>query len=78
VYQDGYDLSGFGRTIGPLQNEWSEVDMTATMSDTARGYYAGEPQVNVGTLNAVFDNTATTGLHTVGITAGISRTVLVA
>jgi hypothetical protein len=78
VYQDGYDLSGFGRTIGPLELTYNEIDMTAQMSDPVKGYFPGDPQVNVGLLNAVFDNTATTGLHTVAITGGIARTVLVA
>lgn len=78
VYQDGYDLSGFGRTIGPLELSYGEIDMTAQMSDAVKGYFPGDPQVNLGVLNAVFDNTATTGLHTVAITGGTARTVLVA
>lgn len=78
VYQDGYDLSGFGRTVGPLSLEYGEVDMTAHMSDAVKGFFQGDAQVNIGTLNAVFDNTATTGLHAVAGTSGVSRTVLVA
>lgn len=70
VYADGYDLSGFGRTIGPLDLEYDEADLTATMSDTVKGYLRNHAEVNCGTLNAVFDNTATTGLHAIMGTAG--------
>lgn len=34
VYIDGYDMSGFGRTIGPLEWKYDEADLTAHMSDT--------------------------------------------
>jgi len=47
------------------------------MSDTVKGYQKGHAQVNIGTLNAVFDNTATTGLHAVLGTAGAKRLVTV-
>jgi hypothetical protein len=78
VYIDGYDMSGFSRSIGPLEMVYDEVDMTAPMSDTVKGYLPNQGHVNTGTLNAVFDNTATTGLHALMITAGISRNVITA
>jgi hypothetical protein len=78
VYIDGYDVSGFGRTIGPLEVTYDEADLTAQMSDTVRGYLRNRAKVNLGIFNAVFDNTATTGIHTVLQTAGDARTVLVA
>lgn len=78
TYIDGYDYSGFTRTIGPLELTYDEVDLTVTQSDTIKGYLPGHAQANVGTLNAVFDNTATTGLHALAATAGGHRNVLVA
>jgi len=75
---DGYDLSGYSRAIGPLSIEYDEADLTAHMSDTVKGYLANKPHANLGTLNAVFDNTATTGLHALMASAGIERTVLTA
>ena len=78
VYADGYDLSGFGRTIGPLELTYDEADLTAPMSDTVKGYLRNHAQVNLGTLNAVFDNTASTGIHALLGTAGIERVVTVA
>lgn len=77
VYADGYDLSGMGRSLGPLELTYDEADLT-TWTDTVKGYLRGMPQCNVGTLNAVFDNTATTGIHAVLGAAGQARTLLAA
>ena len=79
VYINGYDMSGFGRTIGPLELTYDEADLTAIMSDTVKGYLRNGAQVNCGTFNAVFDNTATTGVHALSSgTAGTTRNVLTA
>lgn len=77
-YCDGYDLSGVSRTIGPLEQIHDEHDLTADMGDSVKGYLSGALQSNVGTLNAVFDNTATVGLHALMATAGAMRTIVVA
>ncbi len=78
VYVDGFDLSGFSRAIGPLEITHEEADMTVTMSDTVKGYLRNRTQVNLGVLNALLDNTATTGIHAVLAASGVSRTVIVA
>jgi hypothetical protein len=78
VYVNGYDMSGYSRTLGPLEVTHEEADLTADMGDTIRGYLKNHTQVNVGTLNAVFDNTATSGLQAVIGTAGNMKTVLAA
>lgn len=77
VYVDGYDVSGNSRTIGDLKTAFEEVDSTA-MSDTVKGYLPGICALGVGTLNGIFDNTATTGLHTLVNGAGVRRLVTVA
>lgn len=77
VYVDGYDMSGMARSIGPLDCTFDEADMTA-LADAVKTYLPNHPNINVGTLDAVFDNTATTGIHTVMKSSGIKRTVLVA
>ena len=77
IYVDGYDLSGYSRSIGPLEIAYDEADLTAYMSDTVKGYLPNHPQANCGTLNAVFDDTATTGLHALMATAGTERNVLI-
>jgi len=76
-YVNGYDLSGYSRTIGPLETTYDEADLTANMGDAVKGYLPNMAHVNVGTLNAVFDNTATVGLHALMATAGVAKTVLV-
>lgn len=78
VYADGYDISGFGRTIGPLELTYDEADLTAWMSDGVKGYLRGLAHVNIGSYNGVFDNTASTGIHALMGTAGIERVVTVA
>lgn len=77
VYADGYDISGFGRTIGPLELTHDEADLTAYMGDVVKGYLRNGAHANVGTFNAVFDNTAVTGIHALMNISGISRTVMV-
>ena len=77
VYVDGYDMSGVGRAIGPLDEVFDEEETTAFL-DTVKTYLPNTPNVTVGTLNALFDNTVTTGIHTVMQSSGVKRTVLVA
>lgn len=77
VYENGYDISGYSRTIGPLGVTYDEADLTAHMSDTVKGYLPNGAQTSAGTLNAVFDNTATVGLHALMAAAGVIKTLLV-
>ena len=64
VFADGYDLSGDSRSIGPLI--WQFADDTMAGLDWAvKGTMPGQPTWGVGTLNAIFNNTATSGLHTI-------------
>jgi len=78
VYANGYDLSGYSRSIGPLALEYDEADLTAYMSDVVKGYLPNMCHISPGTLNAVFDNTATTGLYALTqATAGSSRNLMV-
>jgi hypothetical protein len=77
VYADGYDLSGYTRTIGPLAWEFGEADVTAPMSDGVRGYLPDTPTVSIGAINAVYDNTATSGLQAVMGGAGVARILMV-
>lgn len=76
VFADGYDVSGMARKVGPLELTYAEANLTA-MADAVKGYLPNTPHVNCGTLDAVFDNTVTTGIHAVLGTAGTKRTVMV-
>jgi hypothetical protein len=77
VYVDGFDMSGYARSVGPLEIAYDEADMT-TLAESVKGYLPNTPQVNIGTLNTVFDNTATSGVHAALGTAGAERIVSVA
>lgn len=61
-FADGYNLSGYTRSFGPLSVEF-DTDEMATLTDAVKGTLLGQPTFSVGTLNGVFDNTATSGLH---------------
>lgn len=76
-YADGYDISGDARTIGPLNWSYDEVDLTG-YSHAIKGVLPGHATIGIGTLNAVFDNTATTGVHNILATSGVMRTMLIA
>jgi len=78
VYIDGYDLSGYSRSISPLVWEFDAVDLTCPMGDSAKGYLPGHPNITPTQLNGVFDNTATSGLHAVASSQNDDRVVLVA
>lgn len=78
VYINGYDMSGYTREIGPLAWMYDEVEQVAMM-DAVKGALPNTPEISIGTLNGLFDNTATSGIHAALSTAGgDSRDVLVA
>ena len=77
VYVDAYDFSGQARKVGPLEITRDAADLTA-IADPVRGYLPNHSHVNVGAINSVFDNTATTGIHNRLVSAGVMRTVSVA
>lgn len=75
VYIDGYDFSGDARSIGPLAWSFEEHEFVP-LTANVKGYLPGHAEINPGTLNALLDNTATTGIHAVMGAPGM-RTVLV-
>src|SRR3990167_9016423 len=62
VYLSGYDLSGYSRNIGPLAQVYDAVGEPAA-ADAVKGYLPNHATLGLGTLNGIFDNTATSGLH---------------
>lgn len=78
VYVDGYDVSGNTRSIGPAAWTFPQVDC-GSLADILQGYLPGQPDVNVGALNAIYDNTANTGIQAVGSSGpGTTRSVIIA
>ena len=77
AYMDGYDLSGYTRSFGPLACTFEEgIDDAVTL--TVKQTMIGSANVSMGTLNGLFDNTATSGLHAIMQTPGGTRNVMLA
>ena len=77
AYVDGYDLSGYTRSFGPLScafDEGTDDPVTATV----KGIMPGNATVSIGALNGIFDNTATSGIHAVMNSSGSDRDVMLA
>src|SRR5687767_12028629 len=75
VYVSGYDLSGYSRSIGPLMWTFDEADGT-TLGDAVKNAYPNHPVINIGTLNAVLDNTTARSHDVIG-TSQNKRVVMV-
>jgi hypothetical protein len=74
VYIDGYDMSGYSRSYGPLSTVFEEgLDDALTVN--VKGAMLGSANVSFGALNGLFDNTATSGLHVIMQGAGAQRTI---
>ncbi len=77
VYVNGYDVSGHARSIGELAWSFAEgVDDPLTAS--IKGTWLGQATIAPGTINAIFDNTAITGIHALLGSPPAKRTLLVA
>jgi len=77
-YADGYDLSGYSRTVGPLTWEYSEADLTCQMGDAVKGYLPDQPTFGIGTLSAVFEaNVGGTAMHDILVAPGSGRDVMI-
>lgn len=76
VFMDGYALCGYGRSIGPLKQEYQEADLTGWCNDVM-GYLPNQASLGIGEYNGVLDTTATVGLHAVLGTPGTYRNIMV-
>lgn len=76
-YMDGYDMSGYIRSLDALGWEYDD-EGEAALSDSIMNSLPGQCTVSIGALNAFLDNTATSGLHVIANGAGVERTVLIA
>jgi hypothetical protein len=69
-------MSGYSRSFGPLSVTFDEgVDDAVSLS--VKQTLLGNATVGMGTLNGLFDNTATSGIHVVMNGAGVMRTILI-
>ena len=75
AYIDGYDMSGYTRSFGPLGVTFEE-HAAAALSDDITNVLPGQATISMGTLNGIFDNTATSGLHVITSGSVGIRTVM--
>lgn len=62
IYVDGYDMSGYSRSFGPLTCVYEE-GVDDAVSFAVKKTWPGNATIGMGTLNGIFDNTATSGIH---------------
>lgn len=75
-YLDGYDLSGYSRSVGALEVTM-DTQEDAAFTDEVKNVLPNHATVNIGMLNGYFDNTASSGLHVVSSGAGVMRDVMI-
>lgn len=79
VFVDGYNISGYGRSIGPLTAEFDLADLTCPMSDTVKGYLPNQINISPGTFNGALQSTTDSGTEISKIQlGGVQRDLLVA
>ncbi len=75
VYIDGYDMSGYSRSVGELGCSFDE-GIDDSLDKSVKAVMLGNATVSFGPLNGLFDNTATSGLHVVANGAGVTRNIM--
>jgi hypothetical protein len=76
VYIDGYDMSGYARSFGPLACTFEE-GVDDAISQDMKSTTLGNATIGMGTFNGIFDDTAL-GVHALMKDAGAMRNVLIA
>ncbi len=77
AYINGYDLSGYSRSVGEFGVVCDTADLTV-WTDTVKGYLTGQADRVFGPLNVNLDNTATVGAHVLESAADVYRLVTLA
>lgn len=74
---DGYDLSGGTRGFSTLNWEFA-TETAGAISDTIKTGLPGIPSIDIGSVSAFLDNTATTGFHIIATGGpGVVRSVMI-
>lgn len=71
AYIDGYDMSGYARTVGEMVWEYGEA-MDTALTDEVVGGYPGLADIRTGSLNTLFDN-STDSAHDALSTSDVVR-----
>jgi len=77
IYVDGYDMSGYTRSVGALTHGFDHNDVIA-LDDAITGAYPGQCTIGVGDINGILDNTANVGMHAKFTGSDAVRDVMVA
>ena len=77
LYLNGYDLSGYSRSVSEFGSWFDDADMTV-WTDGVKGYLPNQSETSFGPYQAVFDNTATVGLHALEQAADVKRNLILA
>lgn len=64
AYVDGYDLSGYARSIGSCGVAMKEADLTC-IPDAVQGFLPNAADQSIGALSTVLDPVATVGAHAI-------------
>ena len=75
AYIDGYDMSGYIRSVGPLSTVFP-TDEQAALSDGIKNSLLGQASITPTVFNGFLDNTATSGLHVITNAANTARTIM--
>jgi hypothetical protein len=78
IFVDGYDMSGYSRSFGPLTWSFEQTDLSCLQDTLRDSSWMGQATISPGTLNALFDNTALAGTLARLSAPAASRTVLIA
>lgn len=77
-YMDGWDLSGYGISVGPLSVDFDLADLTAPMGDSVKGGLPNQVTISPGTFNGVLSSTTDSGMEISRIqTAGTYRDIMI-
>lgn len=77
IYIDGREMSCYSRSFGPLSCTFEEGVDDAVCLDV-KGTWPGNATIGMGTLQGLFDNAATSGIHVLLNGGGVKRTVTIA
>jgi len=76
IYIDGYDMSGYTRSIPSLTTSFEEVIGTA-LDDNIKNGLPGHATISPGTISAFLDNTAVSGMHAMMSGGTGTRTIMI-
>lgn len=62
VYIDGFDMSGYARSVGSLDYGFAHNEFMA-LEDAVMGALPGQCSISIGEITGAMDNTVTSGMH---------------